>query len=226
MAKSRLHLMTDYKRLLKIFDSGAVFCAVDTETTGLKLYEKNPENQDDKKLLNRIIEIGAVKFNKAGLISKFDALINPGTSLPPFIKNLTHIDDEMLFEKPCFSDVSDAFLEFLENDEGTEETIIVAHNAQFDLRFLNAELENCGKQRLKNHAVDTLRLSRTAFPEKKSWTLQNLAADFKIKVLSAHRADDDARVCMEIFKKCLEETKRKKIEKEKTTSSLAAQALL
>lgn len=226
MAKSRLHLMTDYKRLLKLFDSGAVFCAVDTETTGLKLYEKNPENQDDKKLLNRIIEIGAVKFNKFGLISQFDTLINPEASLPAFITNLTHIDDDMLSEKPVFSDASSAFLDFLGNGKGTEETIIVAHNAQFDLRFLNAELENCGKPRLKNHAVDTLRLSRIAFPEQKSWSLQNLASDFNIEVRSAHRAGDDARVCMEIFKKCLEATRKKKIEKEKSTFNLAAQALL
>lgn len=222
MAKSRLHLMTDYKRLLKIFDSGAFFCAVDTETTGLKLYEKNPENQEDKKIFNRVIEIGAVLFNKEGVISKFNTLVNPQTSISAFITNLTHINDKMLSESPLFTEVSNEFLNFLNGSD----TIIVAHNAQFDLRFLNAEFENCGKKSLENHAVDTLRLSRISFPEKKSWTLQNLASDFKIEVHSAHRAYDDARVCMEIFKKCLEEIKRKKIKNQTAVLSLAKQALL
>lgn len=214
--------MTDYKRILNYFDSGSLFCAVDTETTGVKVYETNPENPDNKKICCRVIEIGAVLFNKDGVISNFDVLINPQISLPYFITNLTHITDEMLCSKPSFSEISDDFLDFLDG----EETILLAHNAQFDLRFLNAELENCGKNHLKNHAVDTLRLSRIAFPNRESWTLQNLAADFGIEVLAAHRANDDARVCMEIFKKCLEETKRKNLAKQMATKSLAMEALL
>lgn len=213
--------MTDYKRILSYFDSGTAFCSIDTETTGVKVYQANPENPDDKEISSRVIEIGAVLFNKDGVISSFDALINPKKPLSYFVTNLTHITDEMLCSKPSFSEISQDFLDFL----GGEETILIAHNAQFDLRFLNAEMENCGKSRLKNHALDTLRLSRIAFPERQSWKLQSLAKDFGIEVLAAHRANDDARVCMEVFKKCTEEIRRKKRVSQIATKSLAMQAL-
>lgn len=234
MKKSSLHLITNYKRLLKSFDAGAVFCAVDTETTGIKLYKKNPENPEDKTLFCRIIEIGAVKFSKDGVISTFDALINPNEKLSPFITNLTHITDEMLLEKPDFSSVAENFLNFLENppdnkiSENSEakKTILVAHNAQFDVRFLNAELENCGKNRMANLAVDTLRLSRLIYQDFSSWTLQNLAAKLNIQVKSAHRADDDARVCMELFKHCIEDFRIQLHEKQQKSANLAEEALL
>jgi len=233
MKKSSLHLITNYKRLLKSFDSGAVFCAVDTETTGIKLYKKNPENPEDKTLFCRIIEIGAVKFSKDGVISTFDALINPNEKLSPFITNLTHITDEMLLEKPAFSSIAENFLNFLENpqeknqkDFGARKTILVAHNAQFDIRFLNAELENCGKSKMDNLAVDTLRLSRLVYQDFSSWTLQNLAAKLNIQVKSAHRADDDARVCMELFKCCIEDFRHQYRQKQEKCASLAEEALL
>ena len=234
MKKSSLHLITNYKRLLKSFDSGAVFCAVDTETTGIKLYKKNPENPDDKTLFCRIIEIGAVKFSKDGVISTFDALINPNEKLSPFITNLTHITDEMLLEKPGFNSVAETFMNFLENPQSDKisgifqpkKTILVAHNAQFDIRFLNAELENCGKRKMENLAVDTLRLSRLVYQDFSSWTLQNLAAKLNIQVKSAHRADDDARVCMELFKCCIEDFRLQYRQKQQKRESLAEEALL
>ncbi len=233
MKKSSLHLITNYKRLLKSFDSGAVFCAVDTETTGIKLYKKNPENPDDKTLFCRIIEIGAVKFSKDGVISTFDALINPNEKLSPFITNLTHITDEMLLEKPGFNSVAETFMNFLENPQSDKisgisepkKTILVAHNAQFDIRFLNAELENCGKRKMENLAVDTLRLSRLVYQDFSSWTLQNLAAKLNIQVKSAHRADDDARVCMELFKCCIEDFRLQYRQKQQKRESLAEEAL-
>lgn len=207
MAGSKLHLMLDYKRLLKTYDSGAVFCAVDTETTGIMLFEKNEEGiRDTTRLADRIIEIGAVKFNKDGIISTFDTLINPKKRLSPYITGLTHITDEMLKDKNEFSEESKAFLDFL----GSDEPILIAHNASFDLNFINAELECSGQKKLKNHAADTLRMSRLTFPGYESYSLQNLASAFSIDVFQAHRANDDARVCMEIFKKCLEQIRIQK----------------
>lgn len=232
MKKSSLHLITNYKRLLKYFDDGAVFCAVDTEATGIKLYEKNPESPENKILFSRIIEIGAVKFSKNGVLSTFDALINPDEKLSPFIANLTHITDEMLAEKPNFSSTAKTFLDFIgepaseKESESTEEKIIlVAHNAQFDIRFLNAELENCGRDKISNLAVDTLRLSRIVYQDFPSWTLQNLAAKLNIQVKSAHRADDDARVCMELFKRCIKELRIQIQKKRQKNLFLAEEAL-
>ena len=189
--------MFDYRRMNRLLNSGAVFCALDTETTGLK-------PSDD-----RIIEIGAVKFDKSGVISTFSTLVNPRILIPHFCQELTGITNEMVFRKQEFNEIAGDLLDFV----GT--SIIVAHNAQFDLRFINAELERIRMPPLANKAIDTLRFSRWTFPENGHWTLQFLANQFEIEVKSAHRAEDDARVCMEIFHKCIEGSldRQKSVEK-------------
>ena len=83
-------------------------------------------------------------------------------------------------------------------------TVLVAHNAQFDLNFLNAECENCKLPVTKNFAVDTLQLSRCVFPEAERHKLDFLADYLGIDKGSSHRAMDDAVTCMELFKKCME----------------------
>ena len=187
--KSRLHLLNDYRRMNRLLHSGAVFCALDTETTGLKPSEE------------RIIEIGAVKFDTNGVIGTFSSLINPRILIPHFCQELTGITNKMVFGQKEFREIADEFLEFL-----GEETIIIAHNAQFDLHFVNAELERMNREPLLNKAIDTLRFSRWTFPENEHWTLQFLAEQLKIEVKAAHRASDDARVCMEIFLRCIQDS--------------------
>ena len=173
----------------RLLHSGAVFCALDTETTGLKPSEE------------RIIEIGAVKFDTNGVIGTFSSLINPRILIPHFCQELTGITNKMVFGQKEFREIADEFLEFL-----GEETIIIAHNAQFDLHFVNAELERMNREPLLNKAIDTLRFSRWTFPENEHWTLQFLAEQLKIEVKAAHRASDDARVCMEIFLRCIQDS--------------------
>lgn len=182
MEKPKLHLTTDYKRLLDIFNSGAVFCAVDTETTGVK-----PETE-------HIIEIGAVKFTKDKILDSFSSLVNPKTKLNSFVKQLTGITDEMLLAAPDIKQIMPAFRLFC------KDTIIVAHNAHFDLSFLNSESEREGLPPLGNMAVDTLRLSRTVLPENHGWKQTDLAFQFNINTGHAHRAFDDAKTCGELFK--------------------------
>ena len=185
--KSHLHILNDYRRMNRLLHSDVVFCAVDTETTGLKPAEE------------KIIEIGAIKFDKKGVIGKFSVLLNPHISISPFCTELTGITNEMLSDKKDFGEIIEDFLNFL-----GEKTIIVAHNAQFDIRFLNEELARINFPRLENKAIDTLRFSRWAFPQNEHWTLGHLANQFGIEVKQAHRAFDDARVCMEVFFKCIE----------------------
>ena len=186
MPKSHLHLLNDFRRMKRLLDSGAVFCAIDTETTGLKPDE------------NRIIEIGAVKFNKNGEIGRFSTLVNPRVLIPSFCQELTGITNKMVFAQKEFHEIAPSLLDFLDS------SIIVAHNAQFDLRFINAELARMEMDALANQAIDTLRFSRWTYPENEHWTLQFLAKQFNIEVKNAHRAEDDARVCMEVFFKCIE----------------------
>ena len=178
--------ITDLRRLRKLYQEGAVFTAFDTETSGI-----TPTN-------SRIIEIGAVQFTKDGIISKWSKLFDPDQILSPFIINLTHITQEMVdAADPINKHIRD-FLTFLGS------SIIVAHNAQFDLNFLNAECENCGLPVTKNQAADTLQLSRIKIPEAESHKLTFLADFLGIDKGSSHRALDDAITCMELFKMCLE----------------------
>ena len=181
-------LFRDYKKLLRLVNGGAVFAAIATETTGL-----TPDTC-------RIIEIGAVLFDKTGVLDTFASLVNPGIALPSFTKELTHITDDMLSFSPPASSVLPAFIEFIGS------AILVAHNAPFDLLFINKELERSGMPSMSNKAIDTLNLSRWAYPSAKHHSLQYLAAAMGIDAENAHRASDDAKTCRKIFLRCLKDT--------------------
>lgn len=185
----RFHLLLNFRNYSQLLQDGNKFCAFDTETTGLKSSSE------------RIIELGAVKFDKDGIIDTFGTLINPQIPVPPAATEINHITDSMLEGKPTEDQVIPKFKEF------SKGTILIAHNAQFDIRFINASLERLGYSPLDNQAVDTLRFSRWALPENQHWTQVFLAEQLKIKIETAHRAQDDARVCMELFLKLVELTK-------------------
>ena len=177
--------ISDIKRLCKLYNEGAVFTAFDTETSSI-----TPST-------GRIIEIGAVRFTKDKIISSWNMIFNPHQTLSPFIVNLTHISQQMVDE----SDVIDLHLkDFI---EFTENSIIVAHNAQFDMNFLNSECEKCCLPPVKNKVADTLKLSRLLFSDFASHKLDFLANQFMIDKGSSHRALDDAKTCMELFNICM-----------------------
>ncbi len=177
--------LSDYKKLYQLYEAGTVFTAFDTETTGLR-----PIN-------STIIEIGAIKFDRNGEISTWTGLFNPGCKIPPQISQITHITDQMLSDKPFLSEQINDFLDFL------GDTVIVAHNAQFDIEFLNSECARYNIKRTNNRFIDTLHFSKVVFPTLKSHRLEFLADSFGIDKGSAHRALDDARTCMNLFKKCM-----------------------
>ncbi|MCM1321656.1 MAG: 3'-5' exonuclease [Bacteroides sp.] len=180
--------MRNYKYLAELFASGMEFTAVDTETTGLHLKK------------DRIIEIGAVRFNKDGIISRFGTLVQPPRSVSPNASKVNGITDDMLLSAPAAEDVLPAFMNF------TRGSKFAAHNAGFDISFLNKELTLCGMEQLKPPAVpaaDTLFMARKLFPGLEKYTQAKLAEHFLIPVHHAHRAEDDARVCMEIFLKII-----------------------
>ena len=183
-------ILTDNKRIVRdFFNDELTYVAFDTETTGLS------------RTNDHLIEIGAVKFNRHGIIgSPFDMLIKPPVEIPFFITGLTGIDDYMVSRSPCAAEAIKSFLDFVEGPD----TVLVAHNAPFDVQFMNAELERAGQHPLKNPVIDTLRMARAFHPdytgtEEGPYKLQSLAKRYGINVISAHRANDDARVCMEIF---------------------------
>ena len=196
-SKSSVRYFRDYKHLAREYYSQRIFVAVDTETTGLHA-------EDDY-----IMEIGAVKFNCGGAVGEpFSSLVKPPVSINPFLTKLTHITDAMLQDAPSANSVLPEFLRWL----GGKEPLLLAHNAPFDLYFINAELDRLNLPPLKNLVLDTLPLSRWAYPAlakegtEGSYKLQSLASRLGIKAVAAHRAQDDARVCKELFERIIKDT--------------------
>lgn len=182
-------LIEDFRKLQILLDSGATFIAFDTETTGLS------------STTDRVIEIGAVKFDKDGIKDKFEKLINPQKPIPPECTEINHITNEMVKDAPLAGEALKNFSDFIKDG------ILIAHNVNFDLNFINEELSRAKLPETKNKALDTLTFVRWAYPLLGKYNLQLMARLMNIDVNEAHRAYDDARVCMEVFLKTLEDTK-------------------
>ena len=122
---------------------------LDTETTGL-----------DPAQGHRIVEIGALELvGHLPTGRTFHHYLNPEREVPPEAVRIHGLTNEFLAGHPTFAEIDDAFLEFIGDSP------LVIHNAAFDLRFLNAELERCGRPLLPaSRAVDTLLLAQRRFP--------------------------------------------------------------
>ena len=164
-----------------------VFVAFDLETTGL-----SPQ-------LDRIVEIGAVKFVDGREVARYGLLVNPEMSMPPGASAVNGITDAMLVGKPTIREVLPEFLAFI------DQAVLVAHNASFDLGFISSAMGRLGRGRLTNDFVDTRVMAQKAFSGRSNYKLQSLAVDLGVKALDAHRAEDDARVCQEVFQACLKQ---------------------
>jgi DNA polymerase-3 subunit epsilon len=164
-----------------------VFTAFDFETTGLHSGS------------DRIVEFGAVKFRGEEILGTFGELVNPGIPIPEEAAKITGIDDAMVAGKPRIDDVLDGFLEFI------GDSILIAHNAGFDMGFLRAALAGSGRSDVTNLLIDTQQLAKRAFPGQKSYSLQNLALFLKFPLNNAHRAVDDSIQCMKLFTACARE---------------------
>ncbi len=187
------------------------FTAFDTETTGL----------DPRQC--RIVEIGGIRFDRLGPGARFNSLVDPSSPMPAEASRINGITDEMLRGQPTARDVLPDFLSF------SGGTVLVAHNAPFDVSFVNEELSRLGRPALANRVVDTRILAREVFPGLPKYALQDLAARFGIEARDAHRAEDDARVCMELFLLCVERIRERvspaaKPESQTGTTAMAGMA--
>lgn len=170
-------------RLLKEVD----FVVVDLETTGAKAPPC------------RVTEIGAYRISKGKIVEEFQTLVNPEIPIPPFIVNLTGINNQMVKDAPCFADVAPRWLDF------AGDAVLVAHNASFDVRFLNHELSRVFPgRRMANSNLCTVVLSRRIFPGLDNYRLQTVAEHFSITINNRHRAASDALATAEIFVRMLE----------------------
>ena len=155
--------------------------ALDLETTGL-----DPAR-------DAIIEIGAIRFQGPRVEAEWSALINPGRPLPPFITQLTGIDDSMLANAPRFMDVADELREFAGDDP------ILGHQVSFDLSFLQRRglLD-------ANPALDTYDLAAVVLPDASRYSLAALASALAVPLRTAHRALEDARTTMQVYQRLFE----------------------
>ncbi len=175
-------LINDFKSLLKESIDYVVF---DLETTGLS-------NRTD-----RIVEIGAIKYSNGIISDTFVHLINPGIPIPSKVSAIHGIYDKDVKGKPEIDDVLPEFLAFI------EDSVLVAHNANFDVGFIKKALGRGGYEIPEKRVVDTIRLAKKAWPGRTSYSQSNLASFLSIEVRNAHRAEDDCRVCLEILNQAL-----------------------
>ena len=171
------------------------FAVVDVETTG-----GTPEN-------GRITEIGIVLLDDLEIVNTYQTLLDPGMPIQPFVQNLTGITDEMVSGKPQFNDVAQSVAEML------KERIFVAHNVQFDCRFVRSELRRaCIK--IDPPRLCTVKLARRFFPGLPSYSLHNLVQSLELPDFNHHRALADAMASAEILKLCLKKAGEERIKKE------------
>ena len=150
------------------------FCIIDLETTG------------GSHEYHSITEIGAVKYRGGIEIDRFTTLVNPGCAIPPFITVLTGITNTMVATAPPIEDTLQPLLNFI----GT--SVLVAHNARFDIGFINAALLMHDYEPLPNRVLDTVGLARRIVgAEVKNCKLSTLASSFNFPHQPSHRAIND-----------------------------------
>ncbi len=150
------------------------YVVFDVETTGLSA------------AYHKIIELAAVKIKNGEIIDRFSQFANPHEPLSATTIELTGITDEMVKDAPEIAEVLKAFYAFIGQDT------LVAHNASFDMGFLNAGFKNIGYDEVKNPVIDTLELARYLYPELKNHRLNTLCKTFDIELTQHHRAIYDA----------------------------------
>ena len=150
---------------------------LDFETTGL-----SPDRGD------RAIEIGAVLIRNNQIVDRFQSLMNPGMKISGFIEDYTGITNKMLSTAPPIADVMRKFTGFMSHHH------LVAHNAGFDRRFLDAELHGINRKRSQEMACSML-ISRRVYPDAPNHSLESLVRFRKLKTSGVHhRALADAEM--------------------------------
>lgn len=152
----------------------------------------------------RVTEIGAYRVEKGKLAGEFHSLINPETPIPTFITELTGISDSMVKDAPKFREIAAKLLDFI------GDAVLVAHNAPFDMRFLNYEIGMIySGYRVANPHLCTVQLSRKLVPNIENHKLNTVAEHFCVSLENHHRALDDANATAKIFVELLTKLEEK-----------------
>lgn len=159
------------------------YVVVDLETTGNAW-------KDGK---DKITQIAAVVVEDGEILEIFSSFVNPERDIPPFITELTGIDEALVKQAPLFKDIAPMVAELLQG------SYFVAHNVHFDWSFLQEELRQAGFQNITCPKIDTVELAHILLPTADSYKLRDLARMYGFTHDQPHRADSDALATAEIF---------------------------
>ena len=162
-----------------------MYIIVDLETTGGKFNEES------------IIEVAAYRFDGVTITDQFISLVNPQRDIHPYVEKLTGISSKMVKSAPRFHEVAKRIIEITSN------SILVAHNAQFDYRILQLEFKRLGFE-FSMKSLCTVILSQELLPEQESYKLGRLSRSLGIPLKDRHRASGDALATVELLKILIE----------------------
>ncbi len=166
------------------------YCVFDLETTGIS------------HITEKITEIGIIKIKNGEIIDTFETFVNPEKPIPEEVVNVTHITDDMVKDAETIDKIMPKVLEFM------GDSVLVAHNADFDIGYMKYNCEQLGLP-FNNTHIDTLRLAKAIFPEFSRYKLGFIADKLGIRVDVAHRALDDVKTLVAVFKEMIERAKDK-----------------
>src|SRR5690349_13659610 len=149
-----------------------IYVLLDLETTGAT------------PTCDRITEIGLIRYENGVEVGRWNTLINPEISIPPFIQRLTGITPDMVSQAPVFSEIRETLLDWL------SDAVLCAHNVLFDYGFLKNEFNRIGMT-FQKKLLCTVKLSRTLYPQHHSHSLDALIERFNLICERRHRAMGD-----------------------------------
>ena len=164
------------------------YCVLDLETTGISCQTE------------KITEVGIIKYKNGEVIDEFECFVNPEKPIPPRVVEITHITDDMVKDAETIDKIIPKIIDFI------GDSVLVAHNADFDIGYLKYNFEKYG-YKLENTYIDTLRLAKAIFPDLKKYKLGLIADSLNIQVDVAHRALDDVKTLVAVFKVMIDKTK-------------------
>jgi len=171
--------------------SGLSYAVVDVEATGGSAYGGD-----------RITEVAVVEVKNGAATTLVDTLVNPQRVIPPWVSSLTNISADMVRNAPPFAEICDQLLGALDG------RIFVAHNANFDWRFLNMEIERATGRTLAGRRLCTVRLVRKVLPQLRRRSLDHVALHYGVDIARRHRAGGDAVATARVLLRLLDDARR------------------
>ncbi|MEG1945431.1 MAG: exonuclease domain-containing protein [Oscillospiraceae bacterium] len=172
------------------------YVVLDLETTGLSSHR------------DKIIEIAAVRFRDGEIDDSYETLVNPGCRIPPEATGINNITDDMVAQAPAILQATTELLEFLGDSP------VVAHNAKFDMGFIERYLHAWPE------IYDTLTMSKQAFPDLRRYNLPAMCYSLRIESATFHRALADVMATQQLFEKCCAALSGKPVEVRKYPANI------